>query len=109
MCIRDSKRSMLLIKPLSASWSTRAASPSARGRWLMGICRRPFQAGCPLWSGAVLTGLRQLCLLYTSKGELPSVRMELSDITAYLRRKIEPPKDRMPRMPVKIKRKEKTL
>ena len=44
-----------------------------------------------------------------AKGELPSVRMELSDITAYLRRKVEPPKDRMPRMPVKIKRKEKTL
>lgn len=44
-----------------------------------------------------------------AKGERPSVRMELSDITAYLRRKVEPPKDRMPRMPVKIKRKEKTL
>ena len=43
------------------------------------------------------------------KGERPSVRMELRDITAYLRRKVEPPKDRMPRMPVKIKRKEKTL
>ena len=37
------------------------------------------------------------------------MRMELSDITAYLRRKVEPPKDRMPKMPVKIKRKEKTL
>lgn len=33
------KRSMLLIKPLSASWSTRAASPSARGRWLMRLVR----------------------------------------------------------------------
>ena len=44
-----------------------------------------------------------------AKGERPSVRMELSDITAYLRRKVEPPKDRMPKMPVKIKRKEKTL
>ena len=44
-----------------------------------------------------------------AKGERPSVRMGLSDITAYLRRKVEPPKDRMPRMPVKIKRKEKTL
>ena len=33
------KRSMLLIKPLSASWSTRAASPSARGRWLMRLGR----------------------------------------------------------------------
>ena len=43
------------------------------------------------------------------KGERPSVRMELSDITAYLRRKVEPPKDRMPRMPVKIKRKDKVL
>lgn len=38
-----------------------------------------------------------------------AVQMELSDITAYLRRKVEPPKDRMPKMPVKIKRKEKTL
>ena len=47
--------------------------------------------------------------LLRAKGERPSVRMELSDITAYLRRKVEPPKDRMPRMPVKIKRKEKTL
>ena len=28
---------------------------------------------------------------------------------AYLRRKVEPPKDRMPRMPVKIKRKDKVL
>ena len=44
-----------------------------------------------------------------AKGERPSVRMELSDITAYLRRKVEPPKDRMPRMPVKIKRKDKVL
>ena len=42
-----------------------------------------------------------------AKGERPSVRMELSDITAYLRRKVEPPKDRMPKMPVKIRRKEK--
>ena len=25
-----------------------------------GICRRPFQAGCPLWSGAVFAGLCQL-------------------------------------------------
>ena len=30
-----------------------------------------------------------------AKGERPSVRMELSDITAYLRRKVEPPKDRI--------------
>ena len=44
-----------------------------------------------------------------AKGERPSVRMELSDITAYLRRKVEPPKDRMPKMPVKIKRKDKVL
>ena len=44
-----------------------------------------------------------------AKGERPSVRMELSDITAYLRRKVEPPKDRMPKMPVKIRRKEKVL
>ena len=42
-----------------------------------------------------------------AKGERPSVRMELQDITAYLRRKVEPPKDRMPKMPVKIRRKEK--
>ena len=47
--------------------------------------------------------------LLRAKGERPSVRMELTDITAYLRRKVEPPKDRMPKMPVKIKRKEKTL
>lgn len=33
-----------------------------------------------------------------AKGERPSVRMELSDITAYLRRKVEPPKDRMPKI-----------
>ena len=44
-----------------------------------------------------------------AKGERPSVRMELSDITTYLRRKVEPPKDRMPRMPIKIKRKDKVL
>ena len=31
------------------------------------------------------------------------------DYIEHLRRKVEPPKDRMPRMPVKIKRKEKTL
>ncbi len=42
-----------------------------------------------------------------AKGERPSVRMELQDITAYLRRKVEPPKDRMPKMPVKIKRKKR--
>ena len=47
--------------------------------------------------------------LLRAKGERPSVRMELSDITTYLRRKVEPPKDRMPRMPVKIKRKDKVL
>ena len=47
--------------------------------------------------------------LLRAKGERPSIRMELQDITAYLRRKVEPPKDRMPKMPVKIKRKEKTL
>ena len=39
-----------------------------------------------------------------AKGERPSVRMELSDITAYLRRKVEPPKDRMPRMENAAKR-----
>ena len=44
-----------------------------------------------------------------AKCERPSVRMELSDITAYLRRKVEPSKDRMPKMPVKIRRKEKVL
>ena len=44
-----------------------------------------------------------------AKGERPSVRMELQDITAYLRNRAEAPKDRMPKMPVKIKRKEKTL
>ena len=47
--------------------------------------------------------------LLRAKGERPSIRMELQDITAYLRRKVEPPKDRMPKMPVKIRRKEKVL
>ena len=44
-----------------------------------------------------------------AKGERPSVRMELSDITAYLRNRAEAPKDRMPKLPVKIRRKEKVL
>ena len=48
-------------------------------------------------------------LYYQRSARCPSVRMELSDITTYLRRKVEPPKDRMPRMPVKIKRKDKVL
>ena len=39
----------------------------------------------------------------------PSVRMELQDITAYLRNRAEAPKDRMPKLPVKIRRKEKVL
>ena len=40
LCARGSAQAlMLLIKPLSASWSTRAASPSARGRWLMRLGR----------------------------------------------------------------------
>jgi hypothetical protein len=43
------------------------------------------------------------------KGERPSVRMELQDITAYLRNRAEVPKDRMPKLPVKIRRKEKVL
>ena len=43
------------------------------------------------------------------KGERPSVRMELRDITAYLRNRAEAPKDRMPKLPVKIRRKEKVL
>lgn len=43
------------------------------------------------------------------KGERPSVRMELQDITAYLRNRAEAPKDRMPKLPVKIRRKEKVL
>ena len=43
------------------------------------------------------------------KGERPSVRMELRDITAYLRNRAEVPKDRMPKLPVKIRRKEKVL
>ncbi len=44
-----------------------------------------------------------------AKGERPSVRMELRDITAYLRNRAEVPKDRMPKLPVKIRRKEKVL
>jgi hypothetical protein len=43
------------------------------------------------------------------KGERPSVRRELRDITAYLRNRAEVPKDRMPKLPVKIRRKEKVL
>ena len=35
--------------------------------------------------------------------------MELQDITAYLRNRAEVPKDRMPKLPVKIRRKEKVL
>ena len=44
-----------------------------------------------------------------AKGERPSVRMELQDITAYLRNRAKAPKDRMPKLPVKIRRKEKVL
>lgn len=44
-----------------------------------------------------------------TKGERPSVRMELRDITAYLRNRAEAPKERMPKLPVKIRRKEKVL
>ena len=44
-----------------------------------------------------------------AKGERPSVRRELRDITAYLRNRAEAPKDRMPKLPVKIRRKEKVL
>ena len=44
-----------------------------------------------------------------AKGERPSVRMELRDITAYLRNRAEAPKDRMPKLPVKIRRNEKVL
>ena len=47
--------------------------------------------------------------LLRAKGERPSVRMELRDITAYLRNRAEAPKDRMPKLPVKIRRKEKVL
>ena len=47
--------------------------------------------------------------LARTKGERPSVRMELRDITAYLRNRAEVPKDRMPKLPVKIRRKEKVL
>ena len=46
---------------------------------------------------------------FRAKGERPSVRMELQDITAYLRNRAEAPKDRMPKLPVKIRRKEKVL
>lgn len=44
-----------------------------------------------------------------AKGERPSVRMELADITAYLNSKAVKPKEQMPKVPVKIKRKEKVL
>ena len=44
-----------------------------------------------------------------AKGERPSVRRELRDITTYLRNRAEAPKDRMPKLPVKIRRKEKVL
>ena len=44
-----------------------------------------------------------------ARGERPSVRMELRDITAYLRNRAEVPKERMPKLPVKIRRKEKVL
>ena len=44
-----------------------------------------------------------------AKGERPSVRMELRDITAYLQNRAEAPKDRMPKLPVKIRRKEKVM
>ena len=47
--------------------------------------------------------------LLRAKGERPSVRMELRDITAYLRNRAEVPKDHMPKLPVKIRRKEKVL
>ena len=47
--------------------------------------------------------------LLRAKGERPSVRIELQDITAYLRNRVEVPKDRMPKLPVKIRRKEKVL
>ena len=47
--------------------------------------------------------------LLRAKGERPSVRMELQDITTYLRNRAEAPKDRMPKLPVKIRRKEKVL
>ena len=47
--------------------------------------------------------------LLRAKGERPSVRMELQDITAYLRNRAEAPKDRMPKLPVKIRRKEKVM
>jgi hypothetical protein len=47
--------------------------------------------------------------LLRAKGERPSIRMELQDITAYLRNRAEAPKDRMPKLPVKIRRKEKVL
>ena len=47
--------------------------------------------------------------LLRAKGGSPSVRMEVQDITAYLRNRAEVPKDRMPKLPVKIRRKEKVL
>ena len=47
--------------------------------------------------------------LLRAKGERPSVRRELQDITAYLRSRAEAPKDHRPKLPVKIRRKEKVL
>ena len=55
------------------------------------------------------TRRRRAPICFGPKGERPSVRMELRDITAYLRNRAEAPKDRMPKLPVKIRRKEKVL
>ena len=44
-----------------------------------------------------------------AKGERPSVRKELADITAYLKIKTDGQQVRLPKMPVKINRKDKVL
>ena len=69
----------------------------------LGSESEPFSDSSKSFANSPLPRADQL----RAKGERPSVRMELQDITAYLRRKVEPPKDRMPKMPVKIRRKEK--
>ena len=44
-----------------------------------------------------------------AKGERPSVRKELADIAAYLKTKTDGQQVRLPKMPVKINRKDKVL
>ena len=71
----------------------------------IGADEEQFNMGFPQGSENASPSADQL----RAKGERPSVRMELQDITAYLRNRAEAPKDRMPKLPVKIRRKEKVL